>query len=1045
MGDSARVVAPRIEKGLEQVTPERWQVVKKMLAAVLERPPGERSAYLDRACTEPEVRREVESLIVAHDQAHSSFMERPTIAAPRSAQSGASKETLKTGATLGPYEILAPIGAGGMGQVYRARDTRLGRIVAIKVLPPHVADRLDVRERFEREARTIASLNHSHICTLHDVGQQDGIDYLVMEYVEGETLARRLLKGPLPPEQLLELGIEIADALDAAHAKGIVHRDIKPANIVVTERGHVKILDFGLAKLLPAAGAVNLSEMPTVSGLEQLTQPGTAIGTIKYMSPEQVRGEDLDARTDLFSFGVVLYEMATGVAPFRGETAGVIAEAILNRAPAAPVRLNPDISSKLEEIILKALEKDKKLRYQHASEIRTDLQRLKRDSDSGRTAIPGDGASVTPATKFTQLRWLAVTGVATLVIGLTVGAWMYFSRNAHALTDKDTIVLADFANTTGDAVFDGTLRQGLSVQLEQSPFLSIVSDQRIQQTLQMMEQKPDAKLTPGIAQELCQRTASAAVIDGSIAQIGTQYLLTLKAVNCASGDSLASTEAQASDKNDVLDALGRASLDLRNKLGESLSTVQQYDTSLADATTPSLEALKAYSSAEEILYASGSAAAIPFYKHAIELDPNFAMAYAKLGRMYGDIGESGLAADYTRKAYELRDRTSDVEKYFISSDFHAVVTGNMEKAEQVCELWAQAYPRSDLPHDLLSGGVYPIFGQYEKAAEEGAEAIRLNPDFSVGYGNLMVAYIPLDRLDEAKATYRQALERKVDNPFFRLALYQIAFLQNDAAGMAQQVAWSADKPGAEDVILAYQADTAAYSGRLKDAREFSRQAVDSADRSNEKEMAATYIAISGLREALFGNADEARQRATLAVAGSAGRDVQYGAALALAFAGDNERAQTVNDDLAKRFPEDTLMQLNYLPTLRAKLALNRGNAAEAIETLTAAAPYELGQSTSSFSDWTSLYPVFVRGEAYLAAHQGGEAATEFQKILDHRGIAQSEAIGALAHLGLARAHVLQGDTAKARAAYQDFLTLWKDADPDIPVLIAAESEYAKLK
>jgi serine/threonine protein kinase/tetratricopeptide (TPR) repeat protein len=1018
------------------MTPERWQEVKKVLAAALERPPAERGAYLDRACVEPEVRREVESLIAAHDQADDSFMERPAVT---------GKENLKIGAKLGPYQILDALGAGGMGDVYRARDTRLDRIVAIKVLPTHLADRPEVRERFEREARTIASLNHSHICTLHDIGQQDGIDYLVMEYVEGETLARRLLKGALPLDQVVELGIEIADGLDAAHAQGIVHRDIKPANIVITGRGHAKILDFGLAKLLPAGGAVNLSEMATVSGLEQLTRPGTAIGTVMYMSPEQVRGEDLDARTDLFSFGVVLYEMATGMRPFRGETSGVITEAILNRAPVVPVRLNPNISSRLEEIILKALEKDKKLRYQHASEMRTDLQRLKRDSDTGRATVAEAETPVKPATSATRLRWLAVTGAAVLVIVLSAGAWLYFTRNAHALTDKDTIVLADFTNTTGDPVFDGTLRQGLDVQLEQSPFLSIVSDDRIQQTLQMMEQKPDTKLTPEIARQLCQRTASAAAIDGSIAQIGTQYLLTLKAVNCASGESLASAAAQASDKNDVLDALGKASLDLRNKLGESLSTVQEYDTPLVSATTSSLEALKAFSSAEGVLYASGSAAAIPFYKQAIELDPNFALAYARLGRMYGDIGESGLAADYTRKAYELRERTSDVEKYFIASDFDAVVTGNMDKAEQICELWAQAYPRSEFPHLLLSGGIYPAFGQYEKAAEEGTEAIRLNPDFFVGYVNLMYAYVSLDRFDEAKATYRQALEHKVDNPFFRLALYQIAFLQNDAAGMAQQVAWSVGKPGTEDVILSYEADAAAYSGRLKDAREFSRQAVDSAGRSNEKEIAATYVAIAGLREALFGNADEARQRAGLAMAGSAGRDVQFGSALALGFVGDNGRVQAVIDDLAKRFPEDTLVQFNYLPTLRAKLALSRGDTSQAIEILGAAAPYELGLSSSSFSVWTSLYPAFVRGEAYLAAHQGSEAAAEFQKILDHSGIVMIEPIGALAHLGLARAYVLQGDTVKARAAYQDFFTLWKNADPDIPVLIAAKSEFAKLK
>jgi serine/threonine protein kinase/tetratricopeptide (TPR) repeat protein len=1017
------------------VTPERWQEVKKILAAALEQPPGERRAYLDRACAEPDVRREVEALIAAHDQADDSFMERPVTT---------SKEELKSGAKLGPYHILGALGAGGMGDVYRARDTRLDRIVAIKVLSTHLADRPELRERFEREARTIASLNHSHICTLHDIGQQDGIDYLVMEYVEGETLSQRLRKGPLPLEQMLELGIEIADALDAAHAKGVVHRDIKAANIVVTARGHAKILDFGLAKLLPAGGAVNLSEMPTVSGLEQLTHPGTAIGTVAYMSPEQVRGEDLDARTDLFSFGAVLYEMTTGVRPFRGETAGVITEAILNRTPVAPVRLDSGVSSKLEEIIFKALEKDKKLRYQHASEIRTDLQRLKRDLDPSRAAsVTGEG-TVRPSARNMRLRLLAVTGAATLVIGLTVGAWLYFSRSTHALTDKDTIVLADFTNTTGDTVFDGTLRQGLSVQLEQSPFLSIVSDQRIQQTLQLMEQKPDAELTPKIAQELCQRTASAAVIDGSIAQIGTQYLLTLKAVNCASGESLTSTEAQANDKNDVLDALGKASLDLRNKLGESLSTVREYDTPLADATTSSLEALKAFSSGSKI-EATNVAAAIPFYKQAAELDPNFALAYESLGFAYGVIGESSLAADYTRKAYELRGRTSDPEKYSISSMYDSEVTGDMERAEQTCELWEQAYPRVTGPHDFLSGGIYPLLGQYEKGVEEGIEASRLNPNEFFPYGALMTNYVALDRPDDVTAAYGQALAHKLNNAYYAVLLYEAAFLKNDTAGMALQVAQSAGNQGVADEMMGLEANTAAYSGRLRDAREFFSEAADLAERSKEMESVATYSADSGLTEALFGNADEARRRATSAMASSAGRDVQFGSALALGIVGDNGRVQAVIDDLAKRFPEDTLVQFNYLPALRAELLIRKGNAPEAIATLKAAAPYELGYSGASPTIWTSLYPAYVRGEAYLAAGQGTEAAVEFQKILDHRGVVLNEPVGALAHLGLARAYVLQGDAVKARAAYQDFFTLWKDADPDIPVLIAAKSEYAKLK
>ena len=563
----------------------------------------------------------------------------------------------------------------------------------------------------------------------------------------------------------------------------------------------------------------------------------------------------------------------------------------------------------------------------------------------------------------------------------------------------------------------------------------------------MMSQKPDEKLTPEIAREICQRTASAAVLYGSIAQIGTRYLLTVKAVNCVSGETLASAEAQASDKNRVLDALGKTAPEIRNKLGESLTTVQKFDTPLELATTPSLEALKALSSGRNVWLSGGEAAAIPFYKRAIELDPNFALAYAWLGVAYTSIGESSIAAGDTRKAYELRDRTSEPEKYFISAIFHKEVTGDIDQAEESCKLWIDAYPRSELPHVYLSGAIYPVTGQYKKAAEEAIEAIRLKPDFPISYAFLMFADISLDRLDEAKVAYGQALERKLHNTFYSypLALYQIAFLQNDAAGMARQVAGSADQPGVEDELLSLEADTAAYAGRLKDAREFSRRAIDSAERSGEKETAATYFALSGLREALFGNLDEARRHADLAMGRSTGRDVQYGAALAFAYAGDDGRAQALADDMGKRFPEDTLVRFNYLPTLRAELAVSRGNASEALKNLRAATPYELGQSTAIAYGWAALYPVFVRGEAYLTAHQASEAEVEFQKILDHRGIVLNDLIGALARLQIGRAYAMQGDTAKAKAAYLDFLALWKDADPDIPILQQAKAEYAKLK
>jgi tetratricopeptide (TPR) repeat protein len=941
------------------------------------------------------------------------------------------------GQTISHYRILEKIGGGGMGVVYKAEDTLLGRMVALKFLSEPLAGDTSALQRFQREARLASSLDHPNICTIYEIGQHASLPFIAMQYLEGQTMEQRVAEAPLSIDQVVAMGIQIADALEAAHAKGIIHRDIKPSNIHVNRRNHVKVLDFGVAKLMHElrAGVSEGSARPPTTADVLSTMPGAQVGTYAYMSPEQERGKELDARSDLFSFGLMLYDMATGWHCLSNQAAAAVYHAVVNQE--AVVSRSAALPAELANIISKATQVDPALRYQNAAEMRADLERLRGDT----AAAPGTTVGVKPIAGVRKY-WKAVAFGTGVVLVLYSGGYFY-SHRAAKLTEKDKIVLADFANTTNDPVFEDTLRQGLEVQLEQSPFLSLVSDLQIQETLQMMGQKPDAKLAPQTARELCQRVGSAAVLNGSIAQIGTQYLLTVKAVNCVNGESLASAEAQASDKNYVLDALGKMASEIRNKLGESLGSVQKFDTPLVQATTPSLEALQAFSSGSKVQITSGDAAAIPFFMRAIELDPKFARAYGSLAIAYNSIGESGAGVAYARKAYELRDRTSQSEKYFIEAVFHKTVTGNVEAAERSCRLWAQAYPREELPHVYLAGAICPVLGQYAKAGEEAKKAIDLNPDSAVSYAFLMFSYISLNQVDKANAIYDQVLQRKLKNPYLHLALYEIAFLRNDASEMTQEVAWVTGK-AFEDALLANEADTAAYRGRLRVAREFSRRAAESAERSGAKEAAATYSGLSGLRDALFGNADEAQQSAKLAVKRSSARDVQFCSALALAYAGDDRSAQMLTDDLGKKFPEDRLAQLNYLLTLQAKLAVSRGNATEAIETLRAATPYELGETTASTYGWNALYPVFVRGEAYLAAHQGSEAAAEFQKILDHRGMVLNQPIGALAHLQLGRAYALQGDTAKARAAYQDFLTLWKEADPDIPVLMQARAEYAKL-
>ncbi len=956
------------------------------------------------------------------------------------------------GETVSHYRIVAELGGGGMGVVYRAEDLTLGRPVALKFLPASLARDAQARDRFLREARSAAALNHPHICTIYEVGSHGDQPFIAMELLEGRTLAAQVAGGPLPIATVIEFGLQIAAALDAAHAKGIVHRDIKPANILVTPGG-VKVLDFGLAKAAPPVRTFGATpDQATVAAdASTITGPGAALGTVAYMSPEQARGQDLDARTDLFSFGLVLYQMATGHQAFEGATTAVVFEQLLHGTPARPAVLNPQVPAELEQIIAKAIEKDRALRYQSAADLATDLRRLRRSTDSGHVASVttaatladspsvaatwghGSGAAVAARPRPARRRWTLAGAIAAAAALVAVFAWQF--RGAQALGEGDVVLLADFANATGDTMFDGTLRQAVAVKLEESPFLNVLSEPRVQETLRFMARDPDAPITRGVAREICQRQGLKAILLGEIAPLGSHYVITLTAEDCDAGDTLAREQVEADSKETVLASLGAAVTSLRGKLGESLASLSRMDTPIEQATTSSLEALKAFSLGDQARARRTDLDSIPFYRRAIELDPQFALAYARLGTVYGNSGEEERSSEYRQKAFELRDRVSERERLYITAHYYASVANDPEQARATYDLWKQTYPRDSAPY-VNTGIIYGNQGQDEQALASYLEALEVDPGQRLAYTNAASTYVKLSRFDEARALLERE-EREIGlNSSAELLLAVIAFAQRDFAAVDRRLA-SVEKTSDAAAAYAIRSGALGFQGRFAEARRMREQQIATLERQGLHEAAVVTRAMMAVAEAQVGRADLARQYIEDVLALDPSPVARLNVAFALAIVGEESRAGRLYEEVAPGLPANTVITTLVEPAFQALRALRRGEPGRVLDLLRPLEGHEVADDVGTFIIW-------MRGEAYLSLDRPAEAEAEFRKFLDHPEFSPMDVSHVLAHVGIARARALAGDAAGARQAYETFFETWKDADTDIPILVEARAEYARL-